>query len=298
MAAPALVVPARTRPDASDGARLAAGQFYGHVAARREMSGLILTETTYAQPSGFPLHSHDLPYFSYLVAGTHVEQLGRRELDYRPFAPIYHPIGEEHAGRVRGGSQMLVLELGPSWLARLPGLSRAPRYGLALEGLASLRLSAALYREFHREDPCAPLAIEHLTCELLAAAGEHSSSERSRPAWLGRVEELLHAATGGVPDLARVASEVGRHPIYVARVFRRFHGVSMGAYVRRLKLQSACAALTRPGARLSAIATELGFADQSHFTRAFAAAVGATPGRFRAEVLGRRRWRSGPHELQ
>jgi AraC family transcriptional regulator len=282
----------------SDGARLAAGQFYGHVAARKEVSGLILTQTTYAGAAGFPVHSHDLPYFSYLIAGAHVEHIGRRELDYRPFAPIYHPTGEEHAGRVRAGSQMLVLELGPTWLARLPGLERAPKDGLALHGVATLRLSAALFREFHREDPCAALAVEHLTCELLAAAGAHVARERSRPAWLGRVEELLHAATGGVPDLARVASEVGRHPVYVARVFRRFHGVSMGAYVRGLRLQSACSALTRPDARLSAIATELGFADQSHFTRAFTAAVGASPGRFRAEALGRRRRQPGPHEVQ
>jgi len=75
----------------------------------------------------------------------------------------------------------------------------------------------------------------------------------------------------------------------VARVFRRHHGLSMGGYLRRLKVESACASLARPGASLADVAAGLGFTDQSHFTRTFKAATGLTPGRFRDAALGRRR---------
>jgi len=269
------------------GTRLSAGQFYGHVAARRTVAGLILTETAYRADVGFPLHSHDLPHFSFLITGANVEQVARRELDYRPFAAIFHPGGEEHSGLVRAGSRLFVLELDPGWVARVPGPESLPGAGRALPGPASLELAARLYREFGLDDHCSLLAIEELAGQMLAVAASCVDGERSRPAWLGRVEELLREEAEGHVDLLRIAREARVHPVHVARVFRRHHGLSMGAYLRRLKVEAACSALARPEASLVDLAARLGFVDQSHFTRTFKALTGLTPGRFRAAIRGR-----------
>jgi AraC family transcriptional regulator len=270
------------------GGRLTPGQFYGAIALRRTVSGLILTETRYDADAAFPHHSHDLAYFSVLITGAHVERVARAETDYRPFTANFHPTGEEHSGCVRGGSSMLVLELDETWLARVPGRDLLPGEGLTVQGPESVQLAARLFHEFHLGDPCSALAIEGLACELLAAAGRRRERATRRPAWLRQVEELLHAETDGRLDLARLAREAGVHPMHLARVFRRQHGMSMGAFARRLKVEAACAALARPHESLADIALALGFADQSHFTRTFRAATGLTPGRFRAAALGRR----------
>jgi AraC family transcriptional regulator len=270
------------------GGRLTAGQFYGAVALRRTVAGLIVSETRYDADAAFPYHSHDLAYFSFLIAGTHVERIARTERGDRPFAAHFHPIGEEHSGHVRGGSRLFVLELGESWLARVPGREVLPGEGRVLPGIESVQLAARLFHEFHQGDPCSPLAIEGLACELLAAAARCHDRASRRPAWLTRVEELLHAETCGRLDLARVAGEAGVHPMHLTRVFRRHHGMSLGAFARRLKIEAACAALARPQESLADIACGLGFTDQSHFTRTFKAATGLTPGRFRGAVLGRR----------
>jgi AraC family transcriptional regulator len=273
----------------ADGGRLTAGQFYGDVAVRRVVNGLILTETRYGTNAAFPRHSHDLAYFSFLITGAHVERVARRERDYRPFAAILHPTSEEHAGEVRGGSRMFVLELDGSWLARVPGSDVVPGDGLVLEGGASVGLAARLYHEFLIDDACSPLAIEGLACEMLAAAARRRAGTPDRPAWLRRVEDLLHEDGCGRMNLARIAAEAGVHPMHLTRVFRRHHGTSMGGFLRRLKIESACSLLARPGASLADVAVGLGFTDQSHFTRAFKAAVGVTPGRFRDAAAGRRR---------
>lgn len=270
------------------GGRLSPGQFYGAVARRRTVSGLILTETRYDADAAFPDHSHDLAYFSFLVTGAHVERVARAENDYRPFAANFHPTGEEHSGCVRGGSRMLVLELDESWLARVPGRDMLPGQGLTVPGLESVQLAARLFHEFHLADPCSALAIEGLACELLAAAARRRERATRRPAWLARVEELLHVESHGRMGLAHLAREAGVHPMHLARVFRQQHGMSMGAFARRRKIEAACAALARPGASLAEIACALGFSDQSHFTRTFRSATGLTPGRFRAAALGRR----------
>jgi AraC family transcriptional regulator len=269
--------------------RLSAGQFYGEVALRRNVAGLILTETEYRSDASFPRHSHDLAYFSFLVGGAHHEQVARKEVRYRPFVGNFHPLGEEHSGLVCGGSRLFVMELDQRWVARVPGPDMMPGAGLTLEGDAAVQLAARLFHEFRLDDPCSPLAIEGLACEMLAAAARTRQADTHRPRWLARVEELLREEADGRPDLAHIAEEAGVHPMHVARVFRRCHGTSVGAYLRRLKIEAACAWLARPGASLAEVAVGLGFTDQSHFTRTFKAAIGVTPGRFRDVAVGRRR---------
>ena len=74
---------------------------------------------------------------------------------------------------------------------------------------------------------------------------------------------------------------VGRHPTHVARVFRREYGLSVGEYARSLRLEWAASRLALDDAPLAQVALEAGFADQSHFTRAFRRHAGVTPGRYR-----------------
>jgi AraC family transcriptional regulator len=268
---------------------LAAGQFYGEVAVRRAVGGLLLSETRYPADASFPRHSHDRAYFSVLIGGAHVEQVAHEELDYRPFVATFHPSGEEHAGVVRGGSRMFVLELDPEWLSRVAADEAIPADGLTLQGSAPVQLTARLYHEFLREDGGSALDIEELACEMVAEAARSRTVESVPPRWLARVEDLLHAETDGRLDLAHIAGEAGVHPMHVTRVFRRHHGVSMGAFLRRLKVETACAWLARPGSSLADVAARLGFTDQAHFTRTFKAATGLTPGRFRDAALGRAR---------
>jgi AraC family transcriptional regulator len=59
-------------------------------------------------------------------------------------------------------------------------------------------------------------------------------------------------------------------------------GVSVGDYVRRLRLEWAANELATSELPLADVAIGAGFVDQSHFTRAFKRHTGVTPGRFRA----------------
>ena len=59
------------------------------------------------------------------------------------------------------------------------------------------------------------------------------------------------------------------------------HLREMGEYVRRLRIEFATRALLTSDVSLAAVAQAAGFADQGHFTRAFKAATGYTPGAYR-----------------
>jgi AraC family transcriptional regulator len=136
----------------------------------------------------------------------------------------------------------------------------------------------------------APLAAEGLALELLAAATREAitdSSQRPTPRWLTSAEELLRTRTDECIRLSDLAAVVGVHPIHLARTFRARHGVSVGEYGRRVRIEWAAAEIARGEASLAAVATEAGFADQSHFTRLFKRYVGTTPARFRAAQVRR-----------
>lgn len=104
---------------------------------------------------------------------------------------------------------------------------------------------------------------------------------RRPPPWLRKARDLLHASFLDRLRAADVAAAVGVHPVLLARVFRAHTGVSIGDYVRTLRLDWAATRLSRSEAPLCEVALEAGFADQSHFTRAFKRHTGSTPLQFR-----------------
>ena len=82
--------------------------------------------------------------------------------------------------------------------------------------------------------------------------------------------------------LTQIAAEVGVHPVYLATAFRQKFGVTVGEFVRRLRIEHACAELKKEDLPLSAIALQAGFADQSHFSKVFKSYVGMTPREYRS----------------
>jgi AraC-like DNA-binding protein len=107
------------------------------------------------------------------------------------------------------------------------------------------------------------------------------SRERSTPAWLERAVELLRESFRGPITLDEIAKELDVHPIHLSRVFRKKYGCTMGDYVNRLRIQFACAEMSRGWPALNELALSAGFADQSHMGRVFKGTVGETPARFR-----------------
>ena len=100
------------------------------------------------------------------------------------------------------------------------------------------------------------------------------------PGALRRVREYVEESVGrpvSLDDLARVA---GVSRFHFARQFRVSTGESPMRYVLRARIERGKARLRDRDVTVSRIATELGFADQSHFTRTFRRLVGTSPRRF------------------
>jgi AraC family transcriptional regulator len=163
----------------------------------------------------------------------------------------------------------------------------ADAFGCLLRSLRHVRASAStalgwrIASELRARDDCWPLAAEGLVLQLLSAASRADRGPVRRGSWLREARELLDERAPASPALGELARVVGVHPAHLARSFRREYGVTVGEYARARRLEWAGAQLTGGDGALAEVAAAAGFADQSHFTRAFRAWAGVTPGRYR-----------------
>jgi AraC family transcriptional regulator len=129
-------------------------------------------------------------------------------------------------------------------------------------------------------------AAEALLVQLVAAAAraEDARTARVKP-WLRDVHELVHDRAPERFSLGELAEWAGVHPVHLARSFKRAYGWTVCEYGRAVRLDWAAKELLGD-APIARLAIDAGFADQSHFTRAFRRHTGLTPGRYRELVRG------------
>jgi AraC family transcriptional regulator len=243
-----------------------------------------------------PAHQHGPAAFSFVLEGGYAETIGARKREGKPLTSVFHPECESHSV-VFHQSEVCIfhVEFGDAWRRRmqdyLPALDEPAESSSGLPAFLAMRL----YGEIRRRDQWSALAIDGLTMEIIAELGRMADrlKQASRSHWVEEVREILSARFTETPSLAELAESVGVHPVHLAREFRKRFGCATGDYVRRLRIEQACAALTTSDTPLTEIALAAGFYDQSHFSNTFKKITGMTPAAWRAasSIPNRRRGR-------
>jgi AraC family transcriptional regulator len=254
------------------------------VLASPNLRGVALREIVYRQ-GVIPRHTHDTAGFCLVLDGVYEERYARTTLACRARTVTFSPAGEEHANVFGSAAHCLTIDLAPAWLERMESGAARFREPFGMQGGALAWIGERLLRELHddADDDGAALIIEGLLLEMLGQASRDSARAPSTngSAALRRVRELLHAHYREPLSLADLAQATGRHPVYLATAFRRTYGETVGDCIRRLRIEHASRALTQSDAALADVALDAGFANQSHFTRAFKRATGTTPAEYR-----------------
>ena len=249
-----------------------------------DVNGLVLSELRF--PPGYlqPSFEPQLPYLALVLDGSMVKSFHTKTMGFGRGSAFTMPAGLWHGatfGRV-GATIVIVRPATPT-----TPLTHAFRRLVELRGRGFNWLAWRLAAELRASDAAAPMAAEGFALELLAATAREATAERGSvraPRWLGAAEEYLRSRIGDPVGLTELADAVGVNATHLARVFRARYGLSVGEYGRRLRLDWAAAEIARDGRPIAEIASEGGFADQSHFTRLFRQHVGTTPARFRQEA--------------
>ena len=264
--------------------RLRPGRLHGRVIRSLRVAEFILTESSYDANSRLPLHAHENSYFCFVLQGGYTERYSNKEVICQPSAVTFRPSCQTHQALVHDAAcRVFVLEISPHWIEKLQADSLTLKSSSDLCGGALPRLCARLNREFHKSDSAAKLAIEGLALEMLAEGARQPCIGTGPVApWLRQARELILEHFPDALKLTQIAAQVGVHPVYLAAAFRQKFGLTIGEFVRKLRIEHACAELKNGELPLSAIALQAGFADQSHFSKVFKLYVGTTPNRYRS----------------
>lgn len=149
-------------------------------------------------------------------------------------------------------------------------------------------LGAALLPALAQPTPTATVFVNQLALPLLTHlvvtyGRQPLSARRTRGLlrWqLERAKGLLADTRGGTLLIGDVATACGLSRSYFIKAFRRSTGRTPHRWLTDHRIDKA-KALLRENRPITEIALECGFADQSHFTRVFAAMVGLPPGAWR-----------------
>jgi AraC family transcriptional regulator len=225
-------------------------------------------------------HAHKDAYLSFVSAGSYTERVGSVDFDCSPRDVRFHPSGECHANRFGdGGAVCFNIGMPARWFVQMEINPLPPTIAHDLSPQMT-----AVQRLYTRLDVDQTVAVDELVLHVVDTMRCEDRVARLADArrWMRKVIAYLHDHAEARYSLREIATEAGVDPSYLARTFRLAMGMTLGHYVRRLRVRRAIAAI---GARrvdsLSSLAYDLGFADHAHLTRSFRAETALTPVEFR-----------------
>jgi AraC family transcriptional regulator len=229
-------------------------------------------------------HSHDRSILTLLLAGYTREQVGCRDIVAGPLEVGVKPAAVRHQDHFwPNGVRALRLELSEKLFAGVEASPVMKRWDWlrSSDALKPLLRIATLLRDKSSGDE---IELNLFDCLAGLVSQDRSGATGDPPDWLRQsLEQIENSYATGV-RLSQLAAFHRVHPVYFARMFRRFFGCTVGQYVRRLQLRAAFRLIAEGRHGLAEIAAHAGFSDQSHMTRAFAEKYGLTPGECRGLV--------------
>lgn len=190
---------------------------------------------------------------------------------------------EEFAHPLEGGDTCTAIRLSPSLLAALAGgdpVLDVPDLPMDPASHAALRRAIALAAS---DDPAEALAVA--VAGVLArrlprrVAAGRPGTDAARRRVVDAAREVLHAQPrAGVVELAR---RVGCSPHHLSRAFTQLTGAGVSRYRNQIRVAEAVERISGGETDLSALAADLGFADQAHLTRTVRTLTGSVPSAWR-----------------
>ena len=151
-------------------------------------------------------------------------------------------------------------------------------------------LMRELLEEAQHGAPRGALYIESLSCALLAYLAKMYGKRKAYDQPVGglstinrhRMIDYIEAHLGEEVSITDLAKEVGLSPDHFSRCFAVSFGQPPHRYVQQRRIEVALRMLTSSSRSIAEISVELGFSDQSHFTRVYRQQTGMTPSQTRS----------------
>lgn len=246
-----------------------------------QLPGVEIVTASYSSRA-FPTHSHEEYVIGVVTAGAEFLAIRGNERLVRPGDLILIEPDEAHSNRAVGGEGVTyrVFYVPAAVLGEVFGQVRFVQNVLSSKPLGD-RL-AKLHEQLADGDPDPQLEEQFVAIlgDVIDVTGDSDPLESAQCADnVARARDYLDARYAEPVRLSDLAHVAGLSPYHLLRTFKQQVGITPGAYQIQLRVLEARRRL-RQGAAIADTAADLGFADQSHFTRHFQRIIGTSPGRY------------------
>jgi AraC family transcriptional regulator len=244
-------------------------------------------ESRYKAGISLERHYHDHTWVVFTFSGSFALTMRSREAVLTPKDLLYVPAGEMHANVFGSdGPGVFITAIDPAWVVNRLEIVNADteRPRIAPDGYLGA-LALKMYEEFQRPDALSDLIVEGAFLELVGRWFREGSHEhRDAPSWMRRVKALLQDSFRDSVSLNDIAQVAGVHPSHVAREFHRIYGMTVGDYIRKLRVEFVAERLVQPHRdtdSLTDLALCAGFSSHAHMASMFKRTTGMTPTEYR-----------------
>lgn len=123
--------------------------------------------------------------------------------------------------------------------------------------------------------------LRYVCGEVTAPTGLATARGGLAPGALRRVRAHMEERLSGKVELRDLASIAGLSECHFSRAFKQSLGVPPHRYLMRRRIATAATMIEQTDRALTDISLDVGFSDQSHFTRVFTGMTGETPRAYR-----------------
>ena len=257
------------------------------VGCERCMPEFLVDRKTFPQQPNNP-EDMDFTTFEFVLEGEGQVQLGGKFHDLKPGSVFTYSKGIPH--RIENSRKKPMLKYflvcaHPSFQQPFKavhsgkaGFFQIISIGEVME-LFELILSNANMDSQYGASICNSLA-KALILKLCEKANHFSQSGSLAWDTYNRALQFMRRNYFSLKSIKELANEVNVDAAYLSRIFRRFHKDTPYKFLIRLKMGHAASLLLTTGNLIKNIASELGFENPFHFSRAFKSVYGISPENF------------------
>ena len=260
------------------------GEFFGTHYQKSCFGELIITDTEYTH-NEVDWHYHANPYFTYLLQGSLFEANKKESYYLTPGSLLFHNWQDSHYNiKPPEYTRGFHIELSSKWLKKNELCSMDFEGSLNLTNPMIKGLINKVFLETKINDKHSKLSVELLMADVFSRIKNHQTDNILRkPDWIKKLQELLIDSETDF-SLSKLGKELNIHPVHLSREFHRYFGVTLGRYIRQLRVNKAVALIMANRFSMTEICYKCGFYDQSHFISNFKSIYNTTPSNYLKKI--------------
>jgi AraC family transcriptional regulator len=221
------------------------------------------------------MHYHENPHISLVLNGGCIVKKREATYELLPGQSTFNKAGEYHQFTNVLPSLIVNLEIEEDFLL-CHGLSQNIYDELLHHNPDTRFMMLNVGKELNAADTFSVASIQMLLLGLIKTTKSQRKKE-AYPDWLNTINAILQDCWNEPLTLQDLAIAAGVHPVTISKNFPKYFSCTLGAYMRKLKIEKALILIKSTKKSLTEIAFDCGFADQSHFTRTFKQLTGYLP---------------------